>query len=599
MGYNFTSLGNIHLLSGLFALSLVLFLWKKRYAHGAIYILFFELAAAIWAISDGFENASISLPQKLFWAKAGYIGIINCAVLFLMFTLAYTRRFQFVNIKTFLLLMIIPVITLILAFTSSWHKLIWEKVIILPGTHQGVYYYGFWFWIHAFYEYSVITIGIVILLIYAFRVYTLYKIQIWLLILGLILPFLSNVLYIFKLTSLKGIDLTPISFILTGTIIAINFYWLRMLDIIPIARSLAIDNIRDGILVADSSNKIVDINSAFYIISGSSAKQLLGNQIERVLSGINVKVDDISVENEYTTETQIYVDEVQQNYEVKYHPVLNKNHKIIGKIIILHDITSRKKILEEIAESNNKLRKEIFEKEKLILDLDAFANTVAHSLKNPINSVIGLSTLIKERLTEGKNNEVYEMLEIVQNQGYRMCKIIDGLLLLASIRKEDIKPEPIDMAKILYEAFDRLKTQIEETKAIIIKPDKWPVVMGHHQWIEEVWVNLLSNALKYGGSSPIVRLGFEKTDPTKYQFWIQDNGNGLPQESYEKIFEDFERLGRNDIEGYGLGLSTVKRIIEKLGSKVSVTSSNEPGEGCIFSFTLDEGYNEDFQSEKN
>jgi signal transduction histidine kinase len=160
--------------------------------------------------------------------------------------------------------------------------------------------------------------------------------------------------------------------------------------------------------------------------------------------------------------------------------------------------------------------------------------------------------------------------------------------MLSRIRKEDIVQTPIDTGEILAEVFKRLDSEIVKRKAILEKPDNWPRVMGHPQWIEEVWVNLVSNALKYGGTPPIIKIGYEKATPASYRFWIQDNGNGLPEPSLEKIFKDFERLGIKDIDGYGLGLPIVKRIFEKLGGAVQASSSNLPGEGCIFSFTLNE-----------
>jgi len=142
------------------------------------------------------------------------------------------------------------------------------------------------------------------------------------------------------------------------------------------------------------------------------------------------------------------------------------------------------------------------------------------------------------------------------------------------------------MYSVVNEAIKRLSLLAEERKATFSLPEKWPVVLGHPQWIEEVWVNLLSNAFKYGGDPPKVVMGSEDLNDGHYRFWIQDNGNGLPSKSFEKLFIDFERLGKNNVEGHGLGLSITKRIIEKLGGQVFVSSENIPGKGCIFSFTL-------------
>jgi signal transduction histidine kinase len=177
---------------------------------------------------------------------------------------------------------------------------------------------------------------------------------------------------------------------------------------------------------------------------------------------------------------------------------------------------------------------------------------------------------------------------MLNEQGHKMLKIVDELLLLSRIRKEDIKPETIDVKAIVREAVNRLNRQFEDRKATFEIPEKWPVVMGHPQWIEEVYVNLISNAIKYGGNPPKIMMGSEKMSNGLHRFWVQDNGNGLPAKLLEKLFTDFERLGKKNVEGHGLGLSITKRIIEKLGGQVSVSSENIPGKGCIFSFTLSE-----------
>ena len=189
---------------------------------------------------------------------------------------------------------------------------------------------------------------------------------------------------------------------------------------------------------------------------------------------------------------------------------------------MLTNITTKKMILDAIADSNKSRKIELIEKEKLILDLDAYARSVAHDLKNPIGSVVSLSELIKLKLSENDLTDVDEMIGHVYDQSKKMVGIIDGLLMLSRIRKEDIVQIPIDTGEILDEVFKRLENEIIKRNATIEKPDQWPIVMGHPQWIEEVWVNLVSNALKYGGTPPVLRLGCEKVTPSSYQ--VLDTG---------------------------------------------------------------------------
>jgi two-component system sensor histidine kinase/response regulator len=168
----------------------------------------------------------------------------------------------------------------------------------------------------------------------------------------------------------------------------------------------------------------------------------------------------------------------------------------------------------------------------------------------------------------------------------RMLDIIQALLLLSNVRKTDeIAVSPLDMGKIVNEALQRLADLVEERKGQVFVPDSWPNVMGYALWVEQVWFNYVSNALKYGGDPPRVELGATTEDGGMVRFWVRDNGAGLTPEEQVQLFAPFVRLHPSgEIEGHGLGLSIVQRIVEKLGGKASVTS--EPGKGSTFIFTL-------------
>jgi len=588
MSYIFTSLCYVRFFSAIIAIGLAWFLWKRRYSQGAIYLMLFEISCAIWAAGDAFGAASTNVMMKMHWAGISYIGITISAIMFLLFAFSYTNNTRLLTPKTIVLLMVIPVLTNIIALTNQFHHLLWSNLVIPEGTNACVFYYGPWFWVNVIYEYSALTIGIFVLLFGAFKVFSNYKIQLWLLVAGTLLPFFTSITYIFKLTPFKGIDPTPIAFIISGAVIAISLYWFRMFNIMPIARKQAIDNLNDGMIILDSENRVVDANPAFCKILKKQHRNVIGKQVDVILLEIGVKIDQFSSENDFNLEFSLGAEQNLTSYEIKCHKVKDKNQRLIGRILTLADITAKKMILDAITDSNNRRKVEINEKEKLILDLDAYARSVAHDLKNPISSVVGFSELAKMSLLENNKDETLEMIAVIQNQSEKMVRIIDDLLILSRIRKEDVRIVPIDIDNILHDVLDRLHADVILHNAKFEIPASWPKLIGHSQWMEEVLVNLLSNAIKYGGKPPVVKLSFEKEDNSTYRISVADNGNGLSAESLEKIFEDFERLGRKDVQGYGLGLSIVKRIIQKLGGEVKVVSTNKPGEGCVFSFTLKE-----------
>jgi two-component system sensor histidine kinase/response regulator len=209
---------------------------------------------------------------------------------------------------------------------------------------------------------------------------------------------------------------------------------------------------------------------------------------------------------------------------------------------------------------------------------------VAHDLKGPLNIVLGFARSLPETWTTISAKEVQEYLQIIAITGKKMSSIIDELLLLASIRKEEVEMAPLNMADIVAEAQQRLGYMIWEHQAEIVAPTDWPSALGYAPWIEEVWVNYISNAIKYGGQPPRVELGaVEQADGT-VRFWVRDNGQGLSPEDQARLFTPFTQLHQVRAEGHGLGLSIVQRIMEKLGGQVEMES--KVGQGGVFSFIL-------------
>jgi signal transduction histidine kinase len=142
------------------------------------------------------------------------------------------------------------------------------------------------------------------------------------------------------------------------------------------------------------------------------------------------------------------------------------------------------------------------------------------------------------------------------------------------------------MVELVLEAQMRLTDMIEKYEAEILMPDDWPIALGYGPWVEEVWANYLSNAIKYGGRPPRAELGADRLADGMVRFWIKDNGPGLNPEEQSKLFVPFTQLAQVHTRGHGLGLSIVHRIVEKLGGQVAVKSESIPGQGSMFSFTL-------------
>ncbi|MEM7348061.1 MAG: response regulator [Chloroflexota bacterium] len=251
----------------------------------------------------------------------------------------------------------------------------------------------------------------------------------------------------------------------------------------------------------------------------------------------------------------------------------------------------------ELSQANRDLIEQITERkrveqeqQKLIDELNAFAHTVAHDLKSPLSLIMGFAQLLEEDYTLLPEDELKKYLATMAQSARKMERIIDELLLLAGVRQaKGVEIEALDMGLIVSEAQFRLGNEIVNSQAQIIIPESWPVAFGYGPWIEEVWANYLSNAIKYGGQPPRVEVGATENGNGTVRFWIKDNGAGLSEDQQARLFTPFTKLDHTNSEGHGLGLSIVQRIINRLGGTVGVESDMIEGQGCIFSFTLPGG----------
>ena len=217
-------------------------------------------------------------------------------------------------------------------------------------------------------------------------------------------------------------------------------------------------------------------------------------------------------------------------------------------------------------------------------ELDAFAHTVAHDLRNPLSYILGYADVMVDDYQTLTDEEIQKHLQAIVRTSYRMDNIIDELLLLAQVRKMDAELEPLNMEEVVSKALERLAYFIEKQSVEIKKPDEWPKALGYGPWVEEVWLNYIHNAIKYGGNPPRVELGVNQLTEDQVCFWVRDNGLGLTKEEQAQLFTPFKRLKQVRSKGHGLGLSIVRRIVEKLNGQVGVQS--DEGRGSTFYFIL-------------
>ncbi|MBN1249852.1 MAG: HAMP domain-containing histidine kinase, partial [Anaerolineae bacterium] len=256
---------------------------------------------------------------------------------------------------------------------------------------------------------------------------------------------------------------------------------------------------------------------------------------------------------------------------------------------------AERKIAEEaLRQSEVTLRQKAEDLAARNAELDAFAHTVAHDLKTPLSLLTGYTSFMAAGEVNDDPAQLDWCVRAIGQSARKMHNIIDELLLLSSVRKVgEVALQPLDMGEIVSDVLIRLSDLIDQEHAEVATPMAWPIAWGYAQWIEEVWANYISNALKYGGAPPRIEVGATLLDaeaptdgPVSIRFWVRDNGDGLTDEQQARLFIPFERLDQARAKGYGLGLSIVQRIMEKLGGAAGVESPGVPGQGSTFYFDL-------------
>jgi signal transduction histidine kinase len=225
------------------------------------------------------------------------------------------------------------------------------------------------------------------------------------------------------------------------------------------------------------------------------------------------------------------------------------------------------------------------ERRELLDELDAFAHTVAHDLNGPLAVLKGRLELALSFAARGDHSQVNVNLESAAKNADRLSTIIDELLLLAGVRKASVASAVFDMNASLREGLERCEAAFREHGATCAPPPGLPPAVGHAPWISHVWTNFLSNAAKYGGPSAQISIGFRSQPETgRVRYWVKDCGDGIPHELQSALFVPFSRINSERVEGHGLGLSIVQRIVGRLGGTVGVESA--PGQGALFWFEL-------------
>lgn len=314
-------------------------------------------SVSLWAFLNLFEVIAQDLSTKQFAGNLKYLFIVTIPVAWLVFALYYSNRIRRLRFMHLALLTAIPLLTLAMIATNELHHLMFQHIEWRPSRHLIIpmRQFGPWFWIHTAYSYGLLFLGFIFLARTCVDAQRIYRSQAISLLIAAVAPWLCNIFFLSGAQPLPDLDLTPFAFTISGLAIMWGILRYRLLDVVPIARDIVIQNMDDGIVVLDKYHRILDLNPAAAKLAGEHPKALIGRRADQAIawwpmSGIN----------DFNAPESPAVIEVEQEGRSRYFQmapsVLNGGNKPLGRLVTLRDITEIRATQEAVQRSEDRFK---------------------------------------------------------------------------------------------------------------------------------------------------------------------------------------------------------------------------------------------------
>ncbi len=363
----------------------------------------------------------------------------------------------------------------------------------------------------------------------------------------------------------------------------------------------AINSLTDGVIATDVKGLVTYLNPTAEMVLGYSMSEALGkpyqdvfkayvgeerrplqNLVKQTLAdGLTFRLDEmIRMKSKDGTETTVDVSGAQ---------VHDRKGVSSGIIIVFRDFEDRVKAEAELREMSKNFQERLEECTSSLnarsKEFDAFAYSVANDLKAPIRAIRNFSHMLQEEHIQQLEPDAVRLIEIIHRSARRMTGLLDQFLEMARMGRQPLQPVELDMGRLVETVIGEalppsVRNQVE------LRIGELPGVTADKILMECAWRHLIGNAAKFSEFRGEPRIDISgRVDGDQACYSIKDNGRGFPMDYAEKIFTGFHKLhGDPDLEGAGVGLATVKRIVERHGGKIWAES--EPDKGATFHFCL-------------
>jgi PAS domain S-box-containing protein len=342
------------LVTGGVAAALAWFAFRNREIPGAVPWALLMLTMTHWSL---WYAVGLQITGSRFWRIAvlqiQWLAHPMPPLFVLLFALAYTGNDGFLDRRTVALIAAMPVLVVLAAWTNQWHQLLWtsQEIVIVDGMATLIPTYGPLFWVNIVYGYGIEIVGVALLLRLIYRSDYLYADQSVLMVVGIVTPLVANVVEVFMLGGQASVDLTPVTFSISGMAFGYALFRQQLFDLIPatrkIGRDAAISQLDTGIVIIDTDRRIVYCNAAAADVLGCEPRAALGRPVDALVAD-----DVLDFEAEGALAELTRGDRV---YEVRTSPITDRNERLIGHTLVVNDVTARKERERELASQRDEL----------------------------------------------------------------------------------------------------------------------------------------------------------------------------------------------------------------------------------------------------
>ncbi len=526
------------------AFTAMLVAWRERDEPGALPLVVLLLGACLWLSSYLFSLQASTVGGQILWNEIAWVGVMIVPVAWLAFAMEYTGRDRYATPTHLAALSVVPLVTVALALTSESHSLLYQQTEMVPFQGQLLLNRvpGPWFWVVTGYTYVLLALGSILILELVLSDSSPFRGQSGALLVGMVFPWVSNVLYIAGVVSIPAFDPTPIAFALSGVAYLAAVTQFQLFDATPSAskhaQRLFIDQLQEGAIVVDSNGFVVEINDTGARTLGLDRWQALGRKAADAIEQFD------AFKRSRSSDSVTIADDTDRLYDVTHTEITNSRNRIVGSIYTLHDVSDYVRDQQRHRVLNRLFR---------------------HNVRTKTNLIISHAELLADDTSRGDLSLVRESAFGIESTAEKAREVLD-------VFKESRHPvTPASLSALLMECRRELKRDYPDA---VCHFEDVPADVSVPAVLKTAYANAVTNAIAHNHSEPAQVWVRVETDEGRVAVTVADDGPGL--DSYERSAIE-EGLEDDLTHGSGLGLWLVKWATEIAGGDLEFADRDPSG----------------------